>query len=256
MAMTLNEIRESGLLELYVLGELNQHLKSEVEAAITVYPELKRDIADIERVLFAYAKAHAVNPPASVLEQLMEQTRDTSSAKGKETKVKRLNTFSAMMAAASIALLLFSVYLFNANQNQQNRYTALLDDCDKNKHGLEVLLAEYEALNSGDNNTVVVAATEKYPETKIVLHTNDAAKLNYLQLQNLPEIAVNQSFQLWSLKEDSDPIPLDVFEKDGSNLLAVKYVDATNAYAITIEPKGGSKSPTLENLIGVFSLKS
>jgi anti-sigma-K factor RskA len=34
----------------------------------------------------------------------------------------------------------------------------------------------------------------------------------------------------------------------------VDFIDKTATYAITIEPKGGSKSPTLENLIGTMGV--
>ena len=37
-------------------------------------------------------------------------------------------------------------------------------------------------------------------------------------------------------------------------LIEVDYVDGTEVYAITIEPEGGSESPTFENLIGTVSV--
>lgn len=259
--MTLEQIKNSGLLELYVLGDLDSHSRSEVEAAIATYPELKEEIADIEKALFFYAQAHKIEPPKHILDELLKTVeKDKSTLKVvKSTEAsapkRSINWLSGLLAAASLALFLISFYQYNTNQTQEAKYTALLEDCDKNQRGLNVKLAKYEQLNDKRNNVVSVTATEKYPETKIVLHTNDATKTNFLQLQNLPVLADNQSFQLWSLKGEDTPIPLDVFQSDADILLAVKHIDSTDAYAITIEPKGGQQSPTLANLIGLFKLK-
>ena len=70
---------------------------------------------------------------------------------------------------------------------------------------------------------------------------------------NLPDIASDQAFQLWSLKDGADPMPLDVFA-DKNKIIEVAFVDNTATYAITIEPKSGSKSPTLEKLIGTIGV--
>lgn len=47
---------------------------------------------------------------------------------------------------------------------------------------------------------------------------------------------------------------MDVFEFDGSQFIEVDFEENTNAYAITIEEKGGAQSPNLDMLIGVFSV--
>lgn len=60
--MRLNEIRESGLLELYVLGELNKSEKETVLKAISFFPELKKELTLIENAFLFYAKLHAIKP--------------------------------------------------------------------------------------------------------------------------------------------------------------------------------------------------
>ena len=96
---------------------------------------------------------------------------------------------------------------------------------------------------------------KNYPTASLLIHNNNSSKKNYLQLSALPALSDNQSFQLWSLKADQDPIPLDVFDGTGDRIIEVQHINGTETYAITIEPKGGSKIPTLENLIGTFSLQ-
>lgn len=76
----------------------------------------------------------------------------------------------------------------------------------------------------------------------------------FLQVQNLPPLASNQSYQLWSLKGDLAPKPLDVFESQNPKLFEIVHVESTNVYAITPEPKVGKDVPTFENLVATFTL--
>ena len=73
-------------------------------------------------------------------------------------------------------------------------------------------------------------------------------------MRNLPDIVSDQTYELWSIKPNQPPIPLNVFDKPVNGLIEVAYVDDTSVYAITIEPKGGKNTPTMENLIGTVSV--
>lgn len=69
--MELNEILESGLLELYVIGDLSSAENEIVENAIAQNPALKQEIQEIEKTLEAYAMAHASEIPATVKPMLL-----------------------------------------------------------------------------------------------------------------------------------------------------------------------------------------
>lgn len=56
--MKLTEIRKSGLLELYVIGDLSNDEQNIIESAILEFPELKQDLFEIEKSLEAYAFAN------------------------------------------------------------------------------------------------------------------------------------------------------------------------------------------------------
>ena len=48
-------------------------------------------------------------------------------------------------------------------------------------------------------------------------------------------------------------MPLNVFA-DKNTIIPVDFIDQTATYAITIEPKGGSQSPSLDKLIGTMGV--
>ncbi len=257
MLNNIQDIRESGLLELYVLGELTPGDISQVEAALELYPELKTDLNEIEKAFHSYAEAHAIQAPYNVLNKVLAQTKSDITT---DNSTSSSSPSSGIGTLAKVALLVaFSTILFQffSNRNLSGKYAEDLkitqDNCDDEKQNLESKLALYRELDKINNRSISVSATEKYPETKIIFNTNEVSKRNFLQFKFLPPLESNQSYQLWSLKGNNPPIPLNVFE-DISELLEVDFVEGTNAYAITIEPKGGQDTPTLENLIGVFSI--
>lgn len=64
--MSIEKIRESGLLELYIIGDLEEVEVKLVEDTIEKYPILKQDLQEIEITLERYALQHAIEPPATV----------------------------------------------------------------------------------------------------------------------------------------------------------------------------------------------
>lgn len=254
MALNKAEIRDSGLLELYVLGELSADDRRVVLDAIVEYPELKQDISEIERAFYAVAKASAAKAPRVPLENALQYIRtDKGSTSPKPRENVGLSRgWLMMLPILACAAVLW--WVTNGHNTEKQELQASLVDCEAKSQSINGQLMVYQALNDQDNIILAVAATEKYPETKLYFHTNDTSKKNYIQIQNLPPINDNQSYQLWSLKPDTDPIPLDVFQGDESAIIEVSYEEATANYAITIEPRGGQQSPTLANLIGLFTI--
>lgn len=128
---------ESGILELYVLGDLAQEEKLEVERLAANYPEIQKELNEISKTMELFAEQNAIEPReslrAEILDQLKtntnaEQTFVPLSAQTDDKKViplqpVRQNYFYKYAFAASIALLLVSlVALFNTyNRLQESR---------------------------------------------------------------------------------------------------------------------------------------
>ncbi|WP_295655053.1 hypothetical protein [uncultured Mucilaginibacter sp.] len=62
---------ETGILELYVLGDISPEEKLQVEGMAEKYPEIKAEIAEIEKALEAYALQNAVEPSNQLREQVL-----------------------------------------------------------------------------------------------------------------------------------------------------------------------------------------
>ena len=61
---------ESGILELYVLGDLSSEEIREVENTIAQHPEVKAEVDVIENALQAYAVSNAIQPSDAVRKKI------------------------------------------------------------------------------------------------------------------------------------------------------------------------------------------
>lgn len=254
--MNIADIRESGLLELYVLNEVSEDDRRIVLAAIEKYPELKKDIQEIEYSLLQYAKVHSVMPSsgtkAKLLQNLDPPPVSQNTAKPDNTKNRR-SFFGPFVTALIIGLGSIAALFFTRNEMQQlsTEYENEKILCDSLKLAEQQRQEIFAGITNPNSKILVGDATENYEETVVYIHNNPSSGKNYLQIKELPNIASDQSYQLWSLKDGVDPIPLDVFQ-GGDSLFEIQFEENTNAYAITIEPLGGQSSPTLEQLITVI----
>lgn len=257
MSLNYDEIKNSGLLELYVIGALEDTDRQRVEQALAESAELRSELKDIELTYERYARLNKVSAPTGLKDQILRELGEAGIPSTREADIRVSRRFN--WAAVTTALLgLGMLFQYWSNNKSEARWEAerqiLAERCDSAQVTMQGRLDRFELLLSEDNRIIPVNATDNYLETRLYFHTNPQEKRNFIQIQNLPPLADNQSFQLWSLKGDQAPIPLDVFDGSGDAIIPVEFIDETNAYAITIEPAGGSQTPTLERLIGVFNI--
>ena len=70
---------ESGILELYVLGQLSAPQQEEVQAMAAQYPEIKQEIDAIELVMEQYAMQHAVRPAEGLEDKILKSITENTS---------------------------------------------------------------------------------------------------------------------------------------------------------------------------------
>lgn len=259
--MNIEEIRSSGLLEYYVLGLLSKAEMQEVESYLVQFPELKQDFLSIQNAMQYYAQSHGIAPKDS----LKPKVFDTIKSKGvKMSENASTNVSGGSKKSSILPLLLCGLVTVGAlayawgkidSYNKLDAdYQALRVECDSLNNVQTKRIKTIDKLSERNNRATYFAATDNYKETKLIFHHNIDTKENFIQIQNLPEIPDGMAFQLWSLKEGLDPIPLTVFNTNDGNIVPVDFEDGTGTYAITIEKAGGVQSPTLTRLIGTVGV--
>jgi anti-sigma-K factor RskA len=251
----IEDIRSSGLLELYVMDQLSPAEKAEVESYLRTYPELRNDLKEIERGLEMYASATALKAPEGLKERILNSIR--KDVRPHVTIRRTSGAWPAIAALFGLGILLLG-YLFYQKDQETKQFerdiTMLRDTCDAATDRLTEQLNTLQQLTLPGNKILHFEATPGFAQTDLYLHYNPETKKNFIQVRNLPDIAENQTFQLWSIKANQAPAPLNVFDRPSDGVLEVQFVEGTEVYAITIEPDGGRETPTLENLIGTVGV--
>ncbi len=251
--MTIDELRESGLLELYVIGDVSAAERQKVEQMVKDHPELMSEIQEIEAALGTFALAHAVLPDPSLKDTILKKISGSEKPKPPSNDKKSGNWGLGLLLASILALGALLWGWMNKSQitELENQLTILQRDCDSIVDAQGNRLAFFDGLFN-ESDVLALSATPKYPNTTLFLYSNNNTQTNYLQAINLPNITPQQVFQLWSLKGSGAPIPLSTFSGEGGIPQEIDFEGGTDVYAITIEPAGGSQAPNLDELIGTI----
>jgi len=253
--MGIKEFRESGLLELYLIGACGDDEMKVVEKALKDYPELQNDIAEISKGLQGFAQVQGHRPSAGLKDKIMDAVDSPSNSTVESKSGGKTNSWlTSTLGVAALVLGGLGIYLNSQLVKKSQALDQLQQECEERQAQTEMQFAWIQDIQNENSKWIDLTATDKYNQTEIILVNNNQLKKNYLQVINIPNITSQQSFQLWSLKPDQAPIPLTVFQGDESTFIPVDFEDGTPTYAITIEPFGGVESPTLENLVGTMTI--
>ncbi|MFZ1704692.1 MAG: anti-sigma factor [Saprospiraceae bacterium] len=257
--MNTKEYISSGILELYVLGQLSEEECILVEKMSEKHIEVKREIHEISISLEKYGKLNAVTPSPdlfdSIVQQLPDVATDANPGQNNASPSSSTNWQWLTFLFAGISLVSVVMYLWNINM-MESEYKSMKKNlmiCDSIHQASSLQYALIDSIQDPNNKIIPLASTEGFSGTNVYLHYNEVKQKNYLQIYQLPRIDGDHDFQLWSLKPGQDPIPLDVFNS-GHFIIPISFEEGTPTYAITIEPKGGSKVPTLDKLIGTLTI--
>jgi anti-sigma-K factor RskA len=246
----------------YVLNALNKDerqafeemLKEASEEEIQLFRELR---ATANQLAFA---AEEQEPSENVEQRIMNEIRSQSddsfpkSLSDTDNKGHSGFRWKAFAAAASFAILiLMALYTFNLSSEvneqeqtineQQSKIVELESELEQKEELLSILKAR-------EVDLVTMAGLEVNPKGygKIIWDSQKQQAL--LQVSNLPPVPQDKSYQLWIIKNNK-PISAGVFAVDDSSdsffkieELAESDPQSTNAFAITMEPRGGVPQPT------------
>jgi anti-sigma-K factor RskA len=265
--LDIKEYISSGILELYVFGQLSEVERTEVERMAAQHPEVKSEIHEISKAIESYAIINGAKTPPDVRDSLFSKIKSDSNStsntntnqsnssstsdNSKSSKWNGLNTALLILSAAALGAYFYGSSSWKAEKAAFEKNQIICDSLQK------VNQTQYAIISDLKNENILIAkitATPKYKETVLHLHTSKSSKFNYLQLNNLPALASGEAYQLWALKDGQAPMPLSVF-KDTNSFVKVDFVEDTKTYAITVEKEVGAESPNMENLVGTFAVE-
>jgi anti-sigma-K factor RskA len=116
------------------------------------------------------------------------------------------------------------------------------------KETLDKKSSDMHMVMNRSNKIVDLKGMEIAPASYATVYWNPQNKQVMLNVESLPMPPADKQYQLWALK-DGKPIDAGVFDmgKDPMHPMEIPIENA-DAFAITLEKKGGSPAPTLTQL--------
>lgn len=254
--METKEYIASGILELYVYGLLSEEENDQVNAMANKHPEVKAEIVSIEKAIINLSSSFAPFISHSQFEKIKAQLELKH---GKVVDLKsRSDTTTYIGWAAAAALLIGIGFQYNKLSNTQNQIQSI--EIQKSK--LEQTVVELESKNKEtttvlnvirDTKTSVIplAGQAIDPTASAKVYWNKEQQTVYVDAAGLPEPPKGMVYQVWALKLNPlTPTSIGLLENytADNSLFKVANNEGAEAFGITLEPAGGSKSPTLEKL--------
>lgn len=253
----------SGKLELFVLGELSEREEAEVLEMAARYPEIREELNQIEDAFFQLDNQTGKAPSAGLKSKVMAtwEKEVLGTAEQAETKIIPMQPWKTYFVAASIAAVFASavaVYFASQYFSLDQRFMALLDekavlveDLNQYKVNYEQTETQLDVLLTGNFTKIPMKGEpfEIQKEAKVDVWWDQSAAKVFVSVNQLASLSEDLDYQLWAIG-DGGPVGIGLVNPGQSySLQQMESVLAAGAFAITIEPKGGSASPTLEKLV-------
>ena len=251
--MNVKEYIESGIIESYVMDLASESEKAEFERLCTQYPELVAARRKFEESLEGYASENAIVPPPEVKAKVLAAIGKPVVRMEPVQGPVRTPLLTRLVAAASVILLIGVGFLYYQTKKENSDLAAtnerLRVSLDTTKGVLQRIIdTERDAVSNPNVTVVNMVGTQVAPRSSANIYWDSASANVYLVVKNMPKLPSDKQYQLWALI-DSKPKDLGVFDAtDDKVILKMKNTQKAQAFAITIEQKGGSHSPDLKKL--------
>jgi anti-sigma-K factor RskA len=275
--VNIHEYISSGIVESYVLGLADREEAAEFEHMCASYNEVKIAREAFEILVEEYSIRHSVRPGAIIKSKIFseieiesENTKSSIADKKKyfADKLKEAPenkndftkiTWQRYLKGVTVILLLGSIalnfYFFNQYSDFSSRYNNLLyrhSQITNNNNSLVSRLDHYQNIITmlNDPEMTVIKLTGKKvlqgspePRSVVTLYWDTRSKNIFISINNLPRLTEGKQYQLWAIV-NGKPVDAGVFEiPDAEAIIKLKNIPQAQAFAVTLENKGGSSTP-------------
>jgi anti-sigma-K factor RskA len=254
----------SGIVESYVMGLASPEDSAEFERMCAAHSEVRAARNAFELQLEDVLMVQKLDPPRELKSAIfsaigMEREENPPRLLLRKPKLVPRIGFAKYVAAASLILLGGSValnfYLLEQYKKTIAQNKELVDAQTQvagTNHILQTKLANYENALSLIKDPIMAIVkmpgipTSPAPLSMATVYWNTYTKDVYVLVNQLPKSAPDKEYQLWAIV-DGKPVDAGVFNLDeGPSFVKLKTIPKAEAFAITLEKKGGSITPTMD----------
>jgi len=243
--VNISEYISSGIVESYVLGLASPEERSEFETMCSRYSEVLQARISFELMLERTAMQSVIQPPAGTKEKILDQIQSFGKLVTMPSfPIRKISWLKYAVAACFILLagsLYWNISLYTKNKELQN-------DFDTTVAKLSTMENDFRILQQNPNvKMAAMTGMEVSPQSLATVYWDTTSKDVYLLINNLPKPASNKQYQLWALLDgkpiDGGLIDNESFIKQNKLLIRMKNMQGAQAFAITLEKKGGNPTP-------------
>lgn len=252
------------------MESLGRKESADVEKMANAYPEIRAEIVSIESQLQMYAEAHAMKPREEVKKGLFDKIEKFDQVENKvfgkpeksSAPIIPINRNNSMYSiAASIAFGLVSVgvayYYHNQLEDANQQIIALQSDRTILASNIQTVNQKFTTnklefekyvsfISDSSTKNVRLAGLPKAPTSQANIYWKKSSAEVYISIKELPAAPSDMQYQLWAIA-NGKPIDAGVFEiTDTLILQKMKSINLAQAFAVTLEKRGGSASPNME----------
>ncbi len=258
--MNINEYIVSGIVELYAMDALPPAEKKEFERLMILYPEIGKELNRTKAVLEKYVSSHSLNPRPQVRQEVIGkiESEKNDKPKGKSSNGDYSLTYKYMIAASLAALVVstFASWFFYSRWNEaEERYTELLNEKIELSQNYNLLKLSYDEsvsnlviIRDESSDVFVLHSKDTLRHYQARVYWNKYSRHTYIDVISLPKPEEGMQFQLWAIsgREAAD---VGVLLMDEDNIQRMKDVVKANSWLITMEPRGGSVTPSMDQMV-------
>lgn len=272
--MDIKDYISSGAIESYVLGLAAPDEMQELENLSALHPEVKKALRDFEEALEKSILSNVEPVPSFLKARIMATLEEEGMMGGVSHPMVNvtdatINTTPAKVIpitfapkgimwlrgaiAACIILLIGSsiinFYFYSQYRHYVNQYKELLAQNTIQVAKANMFEASYDMVKNPAMKMVPMnTAPTKSGSFLATIYWDTNSKDVYLMVNKLPQTPVDKQYQLWAIV-DGKPVDagmVDMAKADG--LIKMKNMPSAQAFAITLEKKGGSATPTMDEM--------
>ena len=267
--MDVKQYIESGILELYIAGSLSEKENAEVATMIEKHPELLSEIQKIENTVSTLTSSVSPKENEPAFKNLLIKMIQEKESETKVIPIDRPKNNWTKYSGWAASLLIGSTLLFTilnnsdlteqleTSETEKQQFEQQLEDAKSSLEANETLLG---AIRAKDIITVPLQGQTVSPNSYAKVYWNKSSNTIYVDVQGLPDPPAGKVYQLWSLTLNPlTPTSLgtiDNFITDANKIFTIDNPNDSQAFGITLEPAGGSESPTLEQLYTLGAVSS
>lgn len=248
--INIQEYIASGILEQYALGLTSAQENLEIQNYLSQYDELRKELGRIEASLESYASTYAQPMPSELKARILHKIKNNSLYTSTPTDKLSVQKFLyVLLTAIGLALIYnFIQYRKNVQELEIIKSKLIAIELQKRQDSLSLVDCNNQLLfiKSKSNSRILLKGTPKSPQSMAMIYYDVNNKRTLLDVVDLPSPPGDKQYQLWGIV-DGKPVDLGVFDLDPTvRLKEIDFVDKVQAFAVTLEPKGGLASPSLD----------